>query len=397
MATFSKYEFTGTFFDGISPNKTEVVVGFTPERLILNFPDNRRRSWNYSDIRLTHFGSKNETIRLDYKSSSGPNYGHPSLLIHDKEFLNKAYEAAPGALVSFWKRPKNRPFRVIVIVLALLAIPPFLFGLWNYGLPKVTETIAQKVPPEWEQKLGDTVYQAMFPKPVEEPSPQVQAALDQIEERLLSTLPDQPYDFRIYIQPSKTVNAMALPGGTIVVFQGLIDLTESPEELAGVLSHEFQHVLLRHSTRGIIRQFIAGALLAIVVGDTNGVMDTIMGAANQLETLNYNRKMESEADREGMKMILAAQIDPEGMIGIFEKFGQKEKELLGQNDTGQENKKTGEDELQWKEFLSTHPESRNRLVHLKRLSRKTPSKKSPLLPNFDWEVMHSPPKKEESS
>ena len=65
-----------------------------------------------------------------------------------------------------------------------------------------------------------------------------------------------------------------MPGGNIIVFEGLLKIADSPEEIAGLLAHEVQHIFLKHSTRGILRNLASGVLLALVRGDTNTVMET---------------------------------------------------------------------------------------------------------------------------
>ena len=57
-----------------------------------------------------------------------------------------------------------------------------------------------------------------------------------------------------------------------------------------------QHIFLKHSTRGILRNLASGMLLALVRGDTNTVMEGVFGIAGQLNTLGFSRKMETEAD-----------------------------------------------------------------------------------------------------
>jgi predicted Zn-dependent protease len=116
------------------------------------------------------------------------------------------------------------------------------------------------------------------------------------------------------------VNALALPGGTIVVFQGLINATETPEELAGVLAHEFQHVLKRHSTRNIVRSEAIKLFGLIISGNSESMTNVILQAGSVLEHLRYSRQLESQADEEGMKMMLATHVDPQGMIRVFEKL-----------------------------------------------------------------------------
>ena len=67
--------------------------------------------------------------------------------------------------------------------------------------------------------------------------------------RCCTTLPEPRYPFRVIVVNNPTVNALATPGGSIVVFRGLLERTENAEELAGVLAHEIQHVMHRHATR----------------------------------------------------------------------------------------------------------------------------------------------------
>ena len=83
----------------------------------------------------------------------------------------------------------------------------------------------------------------------------------------------------------KEVNALALPGGAIVVSNGLFNQAESPEEFAGVIAHEIQHVLLRHSTRGILRNLAQNMLRALFLGDVNAIMEKMVNLAGTLETL----------------------------------------------------------------------------------------------------------------
>ena len=238
----------------------------------------------------------------------------------------------------------------------------------------------------------------------------MQKALDTISNRLLATVPDQPYQFRIYVHPSKMVNAMALPGGTIIVFQGLINVTETPEELAGVLAHEFQHVLKRHSTRGIIRSEAISLFGLIISGNSDSMTNVILQAGGMLEFLSFSRKLESQADNEGMKMMLAAQVDPQGMVRMFEilereqhrqpKSNKKDKKKTepeekspgkdSEEDTPDGKRRAGEESStpEWMKYLSTHPAGEDRVEILKKMAKASTAKPRPLLPDFDWKSMH---------
>ena len=178
---------------------------------------------------------------------------------------------------------------------------------------------------------------------------------------------------------------LALPGGPLVIFEGLIDKAESPEELAGVLAHEIQHILLRHSTRGILRNLAKSMLVTLFLGDVNSVMEGIVQLAGQLETLGLSREMEAEADQKGMELILAANIDPHGMIRIFKKLMQEDfsqKKLPKGKPVSEENDLSS--------YFSTHPSSQNRLARLEKQMRSHENRIwTPLFPNLDWNEIKS--------
>lgn len=385
------YEFEAAYFDGKSAVRHAAKIRLTPHGLILTIAQHSARTWPYASIRLNHSGGARDPVRLERPLGSDSSV--ETLVIEDARFLEQAHDIAPGALVPFLHRARNKVLSRFLLLMALLFIPPFLYVVWTVGIPAMTDSVAENVPVAWEEKLGETVLKTMIHSSLPEPDPEMKQVLDEISGQLLQAFPNQPYAFKIYVHPGKMVNAMALPGGTIVVFQGLINITATPEELAGVLAHEFQHVLLRHSTRGIIRQLATSALLAILVGDSNGVMNSVLGAAGQLESLHFSRSMETEADQGGMKMILAAGIDPAGMVRIFEKLQQEERRLLADFANATGDAELGEKIPEWMKYLSTHPAGADRVALLQELSRASARQPQPLLPKLDWQSMYREPEK----
>ncbi len=378
----SKPVFPGTYFDGKTATKFSVQVQPTSQQLIIRLKNNRQRVWDYESVNIINADLKHGPVRLEFVTGDKKNPVTEQLLIEDKTFMDRVEQVAHGRLGTFWNNRKHKKVRNILFWTLAAIVPPFLYFMWAVGIPTMTEQVADNVPPAWEVKLGDRVFESIFiPSPVK-PTPEVQKMLDTISERLLATVPDQPYTFRIYIHPSNQVNALALPGGIIVVFQGLLNKTEDPAELAGVLAHEFQHVLRRHSTRGIIRQLAKGMLLAIVVGDTNTVMNVVLGAAEQLEGLSFSRKMETEADTIGMEMMRNAGIDPQGMVRIFKKLQEEERKMLKEL-------KSDEKELpEWMKYLSTHPAAEDRVQMLNEMARRPGFQLKPLLKEENWTVVH---------
>jgi predicted Zn-dependent protease len=167
------------------------------------------------------------------------------------------------------------------------------------------------------------------------------------------------------------VNALAAPGGTIVVFRGLLERTRTPEELAGVLAHEVEHVLRRHATRAVIQHASTGLLVAAITGDMTGPLAYGLESARVLGQLQYSRRAEEEADREGMKLLLAARIDPEGMLGFYRQLDEREHDRAALR------------------YLSTHPSTRDRLRHLRELAASAKQSPLPLLPGQNWQEIRS--------
>ena len=404
-------EFSGTFYDGKSANKYPVKLRLTAQQLVLNFPDGHQIQWPYTSLQLSKTNSTGP-VRLEH-STSNPDIIPEALVIENPDFLREAHRVAPGALGNVWNQPHKRSFRYVLMILALVVLPPLIFAIWVYAIPAMTNAVADRIPTTWEEKLGQDYFQTLFKKSIKEPDPQVRKALDAISKRLLTAVPDQPYHFRIHVHPSKMVNAMALPGGTIVVFQGLINATETPEELAGVLAHEFQHVLKRHSTRNIIRSEAINLFGMIISGNSDSMTSVILQAGSVLEHLRYSRELETQADAEGMKMMLATHVDPRGMIRVFEKLEEEQHRQLEsmkkdkksadsekKDSAEKDSKKTDKKGItlpEWTSYLSTHPEGNDRVEVLKKLSEHSVQKPRPLLPGFDWKSMHRETKETKDS
>jgi predicted Zn-dependent protease len=167
------------------------------------------------------------------------------------------------------------------------------------------------------------------------------------------------------------VNALAVPGGTIIVFRGLLDKTRSPEELAGVLAHEVQHILQRHATRALLQQLSMKVLLAAAVGDAKGLSYGLEGA-RILGMLRYSRQYEDEADAEAIRLLVACGIDPRGLAAFFEAI-QADREAS----------------LKIPAYLSTHPDMEGRIQRLRTLAAEAPAPRTRLLPGYDWRDMHN--------
>jgi len=151
------------------------------------------------------------------------------------------------------------------------------------------------------------------------PSTAGQAALQNLVQRLYPLRMD-PRDVPISVQIVRgaTVNAYATLGGRIYVYDGLLQRAQSPEELAGVLAHEMEHVRQRHIIQGAVVSLVTwGGLKAIFQGSDFNMAHTLL-------SLSFSREQEAEADEGGLERLRAAQIDAAGFAKFFERARQSE-------------------------------------------------------------------------
>jgi predicted Zn-dependent protease len=111
-------------------------------------------------------------------------------------------------------------------------------------------------------------------------------------------------------------NAVALPGGQIALFNGILQQAKSPDEIAGVLGHEIGHVEHRHVMAGLIRQFGLGLVLG---GSSKSVQ-----YAQALVDARYGRAAESDADAYAIKTLTANRISTRPTAEFFARMSRHE-------------------------------------------------------------------------
>ena len=151
------------------------------------------------------------------------------------------------------------------------------------------------------------------------------------------------------------VNAFCMPGGKIVVYEGLLRLTASDDELAVVVGHEVAHAVAKHSnermSQGLMTQFGASIVNAALSERSMAMRQlgaTVFGLGAQLGViLPYSRKHESEADYMGLVFMTMAGYNPEVAVTFWQKMS-----TAGNGGTP--------------EVLSTHPSDATRIAAIKR-------------------------------
>lgn len=226
------------------------------------------------------------------------------------------------------------------------------------------------MPISWEEKTGKAVADEAISTHHACVEPKRKMFIDELVSNLTTALPSNPYTFRVSVVDSPVVNAFAAPGGYVVIYKGLLKYTKSPEELAGVLAHEIEHVIHRHVTRILLQQASLGVVLGALTGDLNGAMAVGAQAARFLGGLAYSRVAEEEADREAIKLLTTAKIDPRGLVSFFER-------LQGGSHV----------EAGLSMYLSTHPSLEDRIRALSVSDTGIPDTTHQLISPVEWGEM----------
>eukprot|EP00892_Ulva_mutabilis_P001820 jgi/Ulvmu1/11639/UM008_0043.1 len=216
-------------------------------------------------------------------------------------------------------------------------------------------------PSSWEGMLGDiavkqVVGQGAITYPDDHPRTRmVKEVVSALSEQVhkLDFLPShlKNIDWRVTVVESNTVNAMAAPGGRIIVYTGIMDLLTRRDELAAVIAHEMAHVLARHSAEAMTAALVTlplrvGAALALESG--SGVFDAMH---NVLVALPASRAAEGEADTIGMQLAARACYKPAGMISMLSKLENMEGRMRAEKKPA---------------FMRTHPLTSERIEAARR-------------------------------
>jgi len=164
-------------------------------------------------------------------------------------------------------------------------------------------------------------------------------------DRLARHWPESPYQFRVEIDDSEQANAMAFPGGLIIVTRGLLDQVESENELAFVLGHELGHFQNRDHLRGLGRGVVLSIFFAAATG---GDVTRIGIKIADLTVRGFGRKQESGADEFGMLVVNEEYGHVNESWRLFERWDIEDNTFTN-----------------FVTYLSTHPETGRRIIAMK--------------------------------
>jgi predicted Zn-dependent protease len=215
------------------------------------------------------------------------------------------------------QRELTRALRLTLIFAVGCALAVWLGSL---AMSAMAGAIAERVPAEWEQKIGAGEIEHLRQDGLLLDDSNDVAQLTDLAAPLVRVLPAGHRDLKFYISDNPEPNAFALPGGPVVVNTGLLKMADQPEELLGVLAHELAHQTKRH----VMRRKIAAAGPLVIFGlflhSDSGVGHILALGSGLMVFQGFSQDYEMEADATGWSYLVAANIDPRGMIKMFQKL-----------------------------------------------------------------------------
>lgn len=241
------------------------------------------------------------------------------------------------------------------LVACLVLLGLFLsFAKW--GLPWMAEKGSALIPAQIEEELGRRSLAQLDGQLMQasQASPQQKAKMEEVLQSLRK-IPQLPhYHIELRSSPLIGANAFALPGGTLVVTDQMLQEASVPA-LIGVLSHECGHLQKRHALRGILEQMGFWALLSLMAGDLGGIYHSMLTLPAALMQMSYSRDFEREADAYAVQSMKSIHVAPTELIALLQKL----------SPSGEEAKIPD-----WAKFLQSHPLSEERAHNMRELWQK---------------------------
>lgn len=241
------------------------------------------------------------------------------------------------------------------VLLSLVIVLAFTWGMLQYGLPAAANGVAHQLPADITDKLSSETLSYLDnnlfdPSELPEPDKQrLQARFQAITAGL-----DSGHNFNLRFRKGGELlgaNAFALPSGTIVMTDELVKLSQNDEELVAILAHELGHVMHRHGLRQILQNSVLSIFITYATGDASAL---VVALPMMLVQLGYSRDFEREADRYAYDYMTGHDIPPEHFAHILKRIEashQKRKEQAKERGEG----------TNIFEYLSTHPDTGERV------------------------------------
>ncbi|MGE5356619.1 MAG: M48 family metallopeptidase [Deltaproteobacteria bacterium] len=334
---------SGKYLDGLSSKPVEVRIQLYRDHIeIIDEEEIILESWKITDIKNIDFtGSK--SVHLTYGSFPEKN------LIIEGELAFDTIRALYPELNRdniYFQLLKGNKFKIMIYGLVSL-VGVLLLYLFVVA-PWIAVKVVNIIPKNQEIVMGNKMFESI-------------SKFSSVDDEISASLNDffnetgfkSEYPVELVFIDEPLVNAYAVPGGKIIVYDGLLKKMDDWKQLAGLMAHELAHVEKRHSLKSLSRSLSIYIAVSVITTDLSGASTVLIDNAFKLNELSHSRSFEKEADNTGFDFMIENGIDPIGMIELFEELEKEEKLIV--NDKSKKILR----------YISTHPLTEDRIKSLK--------------------------------
>lgn len=236
---------------------------------------------------------------------------------------------------------------------ALVMVLGVIAASYVWGLPYIAKVVAQRIPNELITPIDQQFLDAVDSKlllPSQLPSARQLAITSRLQALQMPNGAKPLTRILFRSSPKIGANAFALPGGTVVILDEIVKLSDNDEQVLGVLAHEMGHVAERHAVRQMLQASAVGLVMAWYVGDVSSLLAIAPSAL--LET-RYSREFERLADGFAAQTMALNHMPAAHLADMLEKL---ERAHGAKQATGQQH---------WLDYLSSHPATDERINTLR--------------------------------
>lgn len=304
-----KTEANGFLLDGESPTPQPVRVSLLDTSLrFLPLDGRKSQMWEFSAVDWEATRNINNQLRLKLRESDQWLVLTEATLIGEVQAERKHWTRR-----NFWSALPDTSMAVRAGAGTMI----FFLTLW-LSWPMLTKPAAGLVPESTRNWLGDSA-QKLIGMDRLCTAPEGRAALDRLTKKLTTGHPELRH-VRVIPVESSMINALTLANDKVLLTSAIIAQAGSPDEIAGILAHEFGHVAHRHVLRAVLGQALMKLVITIVTGVHSSEVDYI----NSITNSAHGRDFEAEADATGIRLLRDAGIATQGLGEFFNRMAKRE-------------------------------------------------------------------------
>jgi Zn-dependent protease with chaperone function len=336
----------GLYYDGVCSRAYEITFSIKGGECLIK-GDGIYKTLQVSDIKVSEqLDRAHRILRFSDRSSCELPDSGPLAAILESSSLKDSFA-----------NHFQRSWRWVTISILLLLV--VFFSGYKWGVPYVADKLAYRLPYSVMKTISQQAFSTIdrqFLNP-SKLSPERQAQLSsRFSAVIFPHVRKVPMKIEFRDSAMLGANAFALPDGTIVFLDDLVQLAGSDDELVAVFAHEAGHVAYRHSMRQLIQSSIVASVLAAYFGDISSLAGALSGFMLQAK---YSRDFEREADRYASSVLKTNNLSPQ-LLGMFLK---KLEDAHNKRSGGQRDDKL-------LDYISSHPSTDERIKEIENNSNR---------------------------